>query len=103
MPEGEGPIRTREVYASIVDVLLRDGVLTREEQRLATKLAILLFKTEEDLKNEPAEIYSLVLKGDKIDGGRVIGKNERIQIYRDMFESAFSLFLILELLMEVHL
>ena len=89
MPEGEGPIRTRDVYASIVDVLLRDGVLTREEQRLATKLAILLFKTEEDLKNEPAKIYSLVLKGDKIDGGRVIGKNERIQIYRDMFESAF--------------
>tara|TARA_B100001750_G_scaffold96681_1_gene76412 strand:- start:2992 stop:3477 length:486 start_codon:yes stop_codon:yes gene_type:complete len=89
MPEGGGPVRTRAVYASVVDVLLSDGVLTREEQRLATKLAILLFKNEDDLKKEPAEIYNLVLEGDNIEGGRVIGKNERIQIYRDMFEAAF--------------
>ena len=44
---------------------------------------------EDDLKKEPAEIYNLVLAGDNIEGGRVIGKNERIQIYRDMFEAAF--------------
>ena len=89
MPEGGDPVRTRAVYASDVDVLLSDGVLSREEQRLATKLAILLFKNEGDLKKEPAEIYNLVLAGDNIEGGRVIGKNERIQIYRDMFEAAF--------------
>ena len=89
MPEGGDPVRTRAVYASVVDVLLSDGVLSREEQRLATKLAILLFKNEGDLKKEPAEIYNSVLEGDNIEGGRVIGKNERIQIYRDMFEAAF--------------
>ena len=89
MPEGGDPVRTRAVYASVVDVLLSDGVLSREEQRLATKLAILLFKNEGDLKKEPAEIYNLVLARDNIEGGRVIGKNERIQIYRDMFEAAF--------------
>tara|TARA_B100001750_G_scaffold65795_1_gene52294 strand:- start:2181 stop:2666 length:486 start_codon:yes stop_codon:yes gene_type:complete len=88
MPEG-GPIKTREVFASVVDVLLSDGVLTREEQRLATKLAILLFKTDDELKKQPAEIYNSVLSGNDVKGGRVIGKNERIQIYRDMFEAAF--------------
>ena len=48
MPTGEGPVRTREVYATVIEVLLRDGVLTREEQRLATRLAILLFKKGND-------------------------------------------------------
>lgn len=89
MPEGGGPVRTREVYASVIEVLLRDGVLTREEQRLATKLAILLFKDEKDLKNKPGEIYNLLINGEVVDGGKIISKNERIKIYREMFETAF--------------
>jgi|TARA_B110000116_G_scaffold214260_1_gene190647 hypothetical protein len=88
MPVGEGPVRTREVYATVIEVLLRDGVLTREEQRLATRLAILLFK-DDDLKTLPGEIYRSVIAGDVVDGGEIINKNERLQIYEEMFETAF--------------
>jgi len=89
VPEGGDPVRTRGVYAAVTQILLSDGILTREEQRLATQLAILLFKSGEELKSQPGEIYKLVLDGEVVDGGRVIGRNERIQIYRDMFEGAF--------------
>jgi|TARA_B110000196_G_C21141766_1_gene664221 hypothetical protein len=88
MPAGEGPVRTREVYATVIEVLLRDGILTQEEQRLATRLAILLFK-DDDLKTIPGEIYSLMIAGDVVDGGEIINKNERLQIYEEMFETAF--------------
>ena len=88
MPIGEGPVRTREVYATVIEVLLRDGILTQEEQRLATRLAILLFK-DDDLKTIPGEIYSLMIAGDVVDGGEIINKNERLQIYEEMFETAF--------------
>jgi hypothetical protein len=89
MPTGDGPVRTREVYATVIEVLLRDGVLTREEQRLATRLAILLFKKENDLKTLPREIYNSVIAGDVVDGGEIINKDERLQIYEEMFETAF--------------
>ena len=89
MPVGEGPVRTREVYATVIEVLLRDGVLTREEQRLATRLAILLFKKENDLKTLPGEIYNTVIAGDVVNGGEIINKDERLQIYEEMFETAF--------------
>ena len=88
MPAGEGPVRTREVYATVIEVLLRDGILTQEEQRLATRLAILLFK-DDDLKTLPGEIYRSVIAGDVVDGGEIINKNERLQIYEEMFETAF--------------
>jgi len=89
MPVGEGPVRTREVYATVIGVLLRDGVLTREEQRLATRLAILLFTTENDLKTLPGLIYNSVIAGEVVDGGEIINKKERLQIYEEMFETAF--------------
>ena len=89
MPAGEGPVRTREVYATVIEVLLRDGVLTREEQRLATRLAILLFKKENDLKTIPGEIYNSVITGDVVDGGEIINKDEKQVIYEEMFETAF--------------
>jgi len=89
MPAGDGPVRTREVYATVIEVLLRDGVLTREEQRLATRLAILLFQKENDLKIVPGDIYNSVIAGDVVDGGEIINKNQRMDIYEEMFETAF--------------
>ncbi len=89
MPAGDGPVRTREVYATVIEVLLRDGVLTQEEQRLATRLAILLFQKGNDLKNVPGEIYNSVIAGDLVDGGEIINKNQRMDIYEEMFETAF--------------
>ncbi|MCS5526557.1 MAG: hypothetical protein NZ774_01720 [Candidatus Poseidoniales archaeon] len=89
MPAGEGPVRTHEVYATVIEVLLRDGVLTREEQRLATRLAILLFKKENDLKTLPGEIYNSVIAGDIVEGGEIINQGQRLQIYEEMFETAF--------------
>tara|TARA_A100001037_G_C15107757_1_gene617348 strand:- start:668 stop:1150 length:483 start_codon:yes stop_codon:yes gene_type:complete len=87
MPEAV-TVRTDAVYASVTVVLLRDGLLTREEQKLATKLAILLFKDEE-LITKPKEIYDLVVQEKEVTTGRKIGKRERMIIYREMFETAF--------------
>lgn len=87
MPEAL-TVRTDAVYASVTVVLLRDGLLTREEQKLATKLAILLFKDEE-LITKPKEIYDLVVQEKEVITGRKIGKRERMTIYREMFETAF--------------
>lgn len=89
MPAGEGPVRTREVYATVIEILLRDGILTREEQRLATRLAILLFQEENDLKNIPMEIYNSVIAGDAIVGGEIIKEDRRVEIYEEMFLTAF--------------
>ena len=87
MPEAV-TVRTDAVYASVTVVLLRDGLLTREEQKLATKLAILIFK-EEELITKPKEIYDLVVQEKEVTTGRKIGKRERMIIYREMFETAF--------------
>ncbi|MBS71859.1 MAG: hypothetical protein CMO20_02750 [Thermoplasmata archaeon] len=87
MPEAV-TVRTDAVYASVTVVLLRDGLLTREEQKLATKLAILLFKDDE-LITKPKEIYDLVVQEKEVTTGRKIGKRERMIIYREMFETAF--------------
>jgi hypothetical protein len=51
MPDGSEPLRTRQVFHAVIQVMLDDGELTREEQRLAIKLGTLLFKQEEELRD----------------------------------------------------
>ena len=89
MAAGDSTIKSRRVFASVTEVILRDGVLTREEQRLATKLAILLFRDDDELRDAPPEIYAAISAGEEIKGGRTIGRQERLTIYREMFETAF--------------
>lgn len=89
MPDGSEPLRTRPVFHAVIQVMLDDGELTREEQRLAIKLGTLLFKQPDELQEQPALIYQSVVDGREVEGGRIIGRGERLQIYREMFETAF--------------
>ena len=89
MPDGSEPLRTRPVFHAVIQVMLDDGELTREEQRLAIKLGTLLFKQSDELQEQPALIYQSVVDGREVEGGRIIGRGERLKIYREMFETAF--------------
>jgi|GEM_PF-1476271 hypothetical protein len=89
MPDGSEPLRTRPVFQAVIQVMLADGELTHEERRLAIKLGTLLFKQEKELKEQPSLIYQTVVEGGDVEGGRIIGRGERLQIFRDMFETAF--------------
>ena len=73
-----------EVFQSTIEVMLVDGVLTREEKRLVIKLASAL-NLEED---EPSKIYEAVRTGKKLDGGNPINLNEAKHIYTKVFEIA---------------
>ena len=59
-----------------------------EERRLAIKLGSLLFKGDE-LDTEPKLIYDAVVAGEPSEGGRVIDKQERLDICRKMIETAY--------------
>ena len=57
-----------EVFQSTIEVMLVDGILTREEKRLVIKLASAL-NLEED---EPSKIYESIRTGKVIQGGEPI-------------------------------
>ena len=73
-----------EVFQSTIEVMLVDGVLTREEKRLVIKLASAL-NLEED---EPSKIYEAVRTGKKLDGGAPITLSDAKHIYTKVFEIA---------------
>ena len=72
------------VFRTTVEVMLRDGVLTREEKRLIIKLANALGLSPE----EPAEIYSAIREGRESDSGRDVSPNEQRLVYTRVFEVA---------------
>ena len=72
------------VFRTTVEVMLRDGVLTREEKRLIIKLANALGLTPE----EPAEIYSAIREGRESGSGREVTPNEQRLVYTRVFEVA---------------
>ena len=72
------------VFRTTVEVMLRDGVLTREEKRLIIKLANSLGLSPE----EPAEIYSAIREGRESEGGRDVSPNEQRLVYTRVFEVA---------------
>ena len=59
------------VFRTTTEVMLRDGVLTREEKRLIIKLANALGLSPE----EPAEIYSAIRENRDSDSGRDVSPN----------------------------
>jgi len=73
-----------EVFQSTIEVMLVDGVLTREEKRLVIKLASAL-NLEED---QPSKIYEAVRLGKKLEGGTPISLTEAKNIYTKVFEIA---------------
>ena len=73
-----------EVFQSTIEVMLVDGVLTREEKRLVIKLASAL-NLEED---EPSKIYEAIRTGKAIKGGEPITLIGAKTIYTKVFEIA---------------
>lgn len=72
------------VFRTTVEVMLRDGVLTREEKRLIIKLANSLGLSPE----EPSEIYSAIRDGRDSESGREVTPNEQRLVYTRVFEVA---------------
>ena len=75
---------TLDVFRSTVEVMLTDGVLTREEKRLIIKLASALKLAPE----EPAYIYEAIQNGTESRSGTPISKDEMRLIYTKVFEVA---------------
>lgn len=72
------------VFRTTTEVMLRDGVLTREEKRLIIKLANALGLTAE----EPAEVYSAIQESRETVTGREVTPNEQRLVYTRVFEVA---------------
>lgn len=73
-----------DVFRSTIEVMLEDGVLTREEKRLIIKLANALGLQAD----EPSMIYSAIKNDDKTDSGHEVTPNEQRLVYTRVFEVA---------------
>ena len=73
-----------DVFRSTTEVMLRDGVLTREEKRLIIKLANALGLSD----NEPAMVYNAIRENKNLDPGRDVSFNEQRLVYTRVFEVA---------------
>ena len=72
-------------FQGVVSIVLRDGEITREEKRLVIKLASLLGLSEDI----PKRVYDAVVKGEVLEGGEVLDKEEQLRVYADMFQTAY--------------
>ena len=72
-------------FQGVVSIVLRDGEITREEKRLVIKLASLLGLDED----APKRVYDAIVAGEKLEGGRVLDKEEQLRIYAGMFQTAY--------------
>ncbi|MBT60277.1 MAG: hypothetical protein CMA63_01825, partial [Euryarchaeota archaeon] len=75
---------TLDVFRSTIEVMLVDGVLTREEKRLIIKLASAL-KLESD---EPAAIYEAIQKKVESEKGQNVSPEMAREVYTRVFEVA---------------
>ena len=72
-------------FQGVVSIVLRDGEITREEKRLVIKLASLLGLDDD----APKRVYDAIVAGEKLDGGRVLEREEQLRIYAGMFQTAY--------------
>ena len=72
-------------FQGVVSIVLRDGEITREEKRLVIKLASLLGLDDD----APKRVYDAIVAGQKLDGGRVLEREEQLRIYAGMFQTAY--------------
>ena len=73
-----------DVFRSTTEIMLRDGVLTREEKRLIIKLANALGLSAE----EPADVYAAMRENRETEPGRDVSTNEQRLVYTRVFEVA---------------
>lgn len=76
--------RSLDVFRSTIEVMLADGVLTREEKRLIIKLASALSLSAD----EPAAIYEAIQSKAETDPGNAISPEQARGIYTKVFEVA---------------
>ena len=72
------------VFRTTIEVMLRDGILTREEKRLIITLANALGLSPD----EPAEIYAAIREQRETEAGREVTPNEQRLVYTRVFEVA---------------
>ena len=72
------------VFRTTIEVMLRDGILTREEKRLIIKLANALGLSPD----EPAEIYAAIREQRETEAVREVTPNEQRLVYTRVFEVA---------------
>ena len=80
----EQKVNTLDVFKSTVEVMLLDGILTREEKRLIIKLTGLL-ELEVD---EPAMAYVAITEENEVSGGKNIARKKQLKVYEDIYEVA---------------
>ena len=81
---GDKDTGANAVFRSTVEVMLIDGILTREEKRLIIKLASSL-----ELEPEmPGTIYADIREGNTTDMGRIINDSEQREVYTRVYEVA---------------
>lgn len=72
-------------FKGVVSLVLRDGVITREEKRLVIKLASLLNLDD----SVPKQVYDAVISSSDVAGGRKLSAEDCLGIYAGLFETAF--------------
>jgi uncharacterized tellurite resistance protein B-like protein len=80
----DSSVNTLEVFRGTIEVMLLDGVLTREEKRLIIKLASLLELQSE----EPAMAYTAIQEGSELSGGKNINRQKQLKVYEKIYEVA---------------
>lgn len=80
----DSTINTLEVFKGTIEIMLIDGILTREEKRLVIKLASLL-ELESD---EPSKAYVSIQEGSELSGGKSISRKKQLDVYEKIYEVA---------------
>ncbi|MDP6865710.1 MAG: hypothetical protein QGG62_02110 [Candidatus Poseidoniaceae archaeon] len=71
-------------FRSTIEVMLFDGILTREEKRLIIRLSSCL-----DLEpHQPAEIYQAIINDVETEDGDILSAEEQHEVYKTVFEVA---------------
>ena len=71
-------------FRSTIEVMLLDGVLTREEKRLIIRLSSILNLEP----HQPAEIYQAIIDDVQTEDGDVLSAEEQHDVYKTVFEVA---------------
>ncbi len=71
-------------FRSTIEVMLLDGVLTREEKRLIIRLSSCLNLDS----HQPAEIYQAIMDNVETEEGDILTAEEQHEIYKTVFEVA---------------
>ena len=77
-------IRRLAAFRSTIEVMLADGILTREEKRLIIRLSSCLNLES----HQPAEIYQAIIDDKETDKGDKLTEEEQREVYKTIFEIA---------------